>query len=213
MLMGKIAGSLAVCVGSMAVAALVALPLPAAAQMMAPTIHYGQTPTYAVELVLGPAEQMLAPGAAMAAKSGEVIVSGGSMNTGSMASSSSMGGGSMMAAPSSTEMPVMMAPGMDQGMAVNQHVEVHIARNDTGAVVNDVTPTIRITDKTTGESRDLPQVMAMYGMQMGPSDFHYGQNVWLPDGTYSVTVMIGPETAVFRDLAVMNGSPMSMSGN
>lgn len=211
--MRSFAGSLAARIGSMAVVALVALPLPAAAQMMAPTTYYGQTPTYAVALALGPAEQMLPPGAAMAAKSGEVVVNDGSMGSGSMASSTAMGGGSNMAAPSSTEMPMMMAPGMDQGMAVNHHVEVHITRNDTGAVVNDVTPTIRITDKTTGDSRDLPQVMGMYGMQMGPSDFHYGQNVWLPDGTYSVIVMIGPEESVFRDLAVTNGSPMMMSGN
>jgi hypothetical protein len=211
--MGKFAGSLAVRVGALALVAVVALPLPAGAQMMAPTMYYGQTPTYAVTLALGPAEQMMSPGAAMAAKSGEVVVSDGSMNTGSMASSGSMGGGSSMAAPSSTEMPMMMSTGMDQGMAVNHHLEVHLTRNDTGAVVNDVTPTIRITDKATGESRDLQSVMAMYGMQMGPSDFHYGQNVWLPDGTYSVTVMIGPEESVFRDLAVMNGSPMMMSGN
>jgi hypothetical protein len=44
---------------------------------------------------------------------------------------------------------------MDQGMAINHAVTVHIADADTNMVVMDITPTIRVTDKATGESRDL----------------------------------------------------------
>jgi hypothetical protein len=102
----------------------------------------------------------------------------------------------------------MMSGTMDQGMAANHHVEVHIALADSGAVVMDVTPTIRITDKSTGVARDLTAVMGMYGSAMGFADFHYGQNVFLPDGAYAVTVNIGSDdTAQFRDVAVM-ASPM-----
>jgi hypothetical protein len=97
---------------------------------------------------------------------------------------------------------------MDQGMAANHHLEVQISQAATGSVVMDVTPTIRLTDKLTGTSRDLPQVMGMYGATMDPSDFHYGQNLFLSDGTYSVTVLVGPsDTAQFRDVVVM-ASPM-----
>src|SRR5207248_2255279 len=93
---------------------------------------------------------------------------------------------------------------MDQGMAANQHLEVQITQAATGNIVMDVTPTIRITDKPTGTSRDLPQVMGMYGSTMGPTDFHYGQNVFLPDGTYTVTVLLGPaDSAQFRDVVVI----------
>ena len=50
--------------------------------------------------------------------------------------------------------------------------------------------------------------MGIYGSSMGPSDFHYGQNVFLPDGMYMVTVLIGESDAArFRDVAVM-ASPM-----
>ena len=177
---------------------------------MAPAIHVDRTPTYTIELTIGAPEQMLSPVDAMMAKSGEVMVNGGSM-----APPSSMSSGTSMAGPPSTGTAMMMmTPSMDQGMAVNHHLEIHITRNDTGAAVNDVTPIIRITDKATGESRDLPQVMAMVGVQMGSSDFHYGQNVWLPDSTYTVTVMIGPDQAIYRDLLVTGGAsmPMSMSG-
>jgi hypothetical protein len=43
---------------------------------------------------------------------------------------------------------------------------------------------------------------------MTPSDFHYGQNVFLPDGTYQISVLLGPaDTAQFRDV-VVGSSPM-----
>jgi len=207
--MGKPVRSLVARVGWLPLVAMLALPAPVAAQM-APAIHVDRTPTYTIELTIGPAEQMLMPADAMMATSGEVMVNGAPM-----APSSSMSSGPSMATPPSTGSAMMMTtPNMDLGMAVNHHLEIHITRNDTGAVVNDVTPIIRVTDKATGESRDLPQVMAMVGVQMGPSDFHYGRNVWLPDSTYMVTVMIGADQAVYRDLMVTGGPsmPMSMSG-
>jgi hypothetical protein len=199
------------CVGCSVVVGLLALPAVVSAQTM-PSMLVDRTPTYTVELTIGPPEQMLSPGDAMHAQMGEVMVTGGPMQ--SMGGSGSMAGGSMgssmgeMGSGSS----MSMNPDRDQGMGVNHHLEIHIMRNDSGAVVNDVTPVIRITDKSTGESRDLSQVMGMYAVQTGPSDFHYGQNVWLPDGTYTVTAMIGPDTAVFRDVEVMGGG-MQMGGS
>jgi hypothetical protein len=104
----------------------------------------------------------------------------------------------------------MMADHSDAGMAPNHHVEVHIAHADSGAMVMDVSPIVRITDKSTGVTRELPQVMGM-SEAMHPSDFHYGQNVFVPEGTYLVTVMVGPsDTAMFRDVVVA-ASPMMMA--
>jgi len=96
-------------------------------------------------------------------------------------------------------------------MPVNHHLEVRITRNDTWTIVGDVSPTIRVRNKATGVSRDLPQVMAMYGVQTGPTDIHYGQNVYLPDGMYQVMVMIGSDTASFRDVTVAGGAPLMPS--
>jgi hypothetical protein len=189
---GKAARSLGARVGWLTLVAVLALPAPAAAQM-ASGLRVDKTPTYTVMLGIGPAENMIMPGDATMAKSGEVMVTAVPMTP-----------------PSSMSM--MMTTNMDQGMMANHHLEVHISRNATDAVVNDVTPTIRVTDKATGASRDLPQVMGMYGVGMGPTDLHYGQNVWLPDGTYLVTVMVGADKAVFRDVTIMGGAPMSMSG-
>ncbi len=146
----------------------------AAFAQAAPPMLVQRTPNYALVLGIGPAETMVSPMDAMHGMAGEVAVTGGSMTH------------------------------MDQGMAANHHVEVQITQAATGSVVMDVTPTIRITDKLSGISRDLPQLMGMYGSTMGPSDFHYGQNVFLPDGTYVVTVLLGPaDMAQFRDIVVI----------
>ena len=190
----------------------------------APSIVVDKTPSYTVELFVGPPEQMVMPGQMMGATSGEVMVSGGPMSSSRMSnsssSSSSMGSSSGMGMGSSSSMGAgsgmgsssSMSTDMDQGMGVNHHLEIHIMRNDDNSVVSDVTPVIRVTDKSTGISRDLPEVMGMYGVGMGMGDFHYGQNVWLPDGTYTITAMIGAESVVFRDITVMAASPMASSG-
>jgi hypothetical protein len=102
----------------------------------------------------------------------------------------------------------MMMHDTDQGMAVNHWLDVHVTQADAGTVVSDLTPTIRITDKTTGISRDLPGVMGVTGGMSG-TDFHYGQNVFLPDGSYEVTVQLGPgNTAIFRDVMVVASTMM-----
>jgi hypothetical protein len=99
----------------------------------------------------------------------------------------------------------------DQGMAVNHWLDVQVTQAGSGMVVNDLTPTIRILDKGTGEAHDLPGVMAMAG-GVNASDFHYGQNVFLPDGTYEISVLLGPaETAQFRDVVVAS-TPMMTPG-
>jgi hypothetical protein len=153
---------------------------------MAPSMLVERTPHYTLNLVIGPVEPTVSAMDAMHAQTGDVAMNGGG--------------------PMSHDMG-MLSDQMDQGMAANHRLEVHITQGDSGSVVMDLTPTVRITNKLSGEARDLPQVMGMYGAAMGMSDFHYGQNVFLPDGTYVVKVLVGPDTAEFRDVLVA-ASPM-----
>jgi hypothetical protein len=158
---------------------LALLPAAASAESDAMMTRIERTPAYVLSLAIGPVESM------------------------DMAHPA-MGDSNMMSHPATGDTAMMSTPMADQGMAVNHRLDVRIMRADSGATVDDVTPTIRITDKATGESRDLPQVVGMAGMS---SDFHYGQNVWLPDGTYQVTVFVNPtDTALFRDVMVIDHS-------
>jgi hypothetical protein len=149
-------------------------------------MHVEQTPAFDVVLTIAPA-QMMSP---------TTMQSSAPTDMG-MSHDTSMAG---------TEM-TMQPQQADQGMAVNHWIDVHVTQSGSGAVVSDVTPTIRIVDKSTGEARDLASVMGMSG-GMSPSDFHYGQNVFLPDGTYQISVLLGPaDIAQFRDVVVVS-SPM-----
>ena len=144
---------------ALGVVAVGLLCVPAAAfAQSAPTMLVQRTSNYTLVLGIGPVETMVSPMDAMHGMTGEVAITGDPMShdTG------------------------MVSDHMDQGMAANHHLEVQISQTASGSVVMDVTPTIRITDKLSGTSRDLPQVMGMYGSSMGPSDFHYGRNVFLP---------------------------------
>jgi hypothetical protein len=156
----------------------------------APPLSVQRTAHNTVVVQFGDAEQIQPPGMATTAPSSEVMlfVVGAQTPTGS--SSTSMGMSSTM---------------YDQGMPANHHLSVHIVDNATGAVVNDVSPTIRLTPKTTQVTRELGQVMAAYDAQIGQSDFHYGQNVYLPDDKYDVSILFGSEDVEFQDIPVSGG--------
>jgi hypothetical protein len=170
---------------------LAALPMLAHAEMDSMT-RVERTPAYDVALTIGPPQGM----ASMSLHAG---------NAANMATDHdmSMGGGPNMG---------MQAHQDDQGMAVNHWVDVHITQAGSAAVVSDVMPIIRIVDKSTGEAHDLAGVMGVNG-GMSSDDVRFGQNAFLPDGTYQITVLLGPtDTAQFRDVAVTTSAMMSEPG-
>jgi len=147
-----------------------------------PNVVPQATASYTIVLGIGPVETMLMPDQAPGATSGEV-----------------------MAPMPGMPMPTMMMT--DHGQPVNHHLEVHIANKATGAVVMDQMPMITITDAM-GTSRALDS-MAMYGVMEGVSDWHFGHNVYLPDGTYTISVQVGNEQTVFKGLAVTSEATMA----
>lgn len=136
----------------------------------------GETASYRMELGIESAEMMLMPGEAEGATEGEVMVQ-------------------------LPGMPMPKASMTDQGYPVNHHLEVQIFDKASGAIV-DKMPMISITDAETGTSRELEDVMAMHPVDADERDIHFGNNVYLPSGTYTVKVTLDGETAEFEDLAV-----------
>jgi len=147
-----------------------------------PNVVPQATASYTIVLGIGPVETMLMPDQVKGATSGEV-----------------------MAPMPGMPMPTMMMT--DHGQPVNHHLEVHIANKATGAVVMDRMPMITIIDSM-GISRALDS-MAMYGVMEGVSDWHFGNNVYLGDGTYTISVQVGNEQTVFKGLAVTSEATMA----
>jgi hypothetical protein len=143
-------------------------------------IRLGNTSSYNLVAEVGPIQAMYTPSqvASQHPKSGEVMFSG----------------------------QMVMPPGMDPshmdmtnmaGLPPDwHHIEVHIFDKRSGDVVKTLAPTITVTNLATGVTQQVPNV-TMQGVVEGPGDFHYGNNVDLPTGKYTVTVTVGSETTSF----------------
>ncbi len=94
----------------------------------------------------------------------------------------------------------------DQGKPVNHHIEVHIFNKGTGAEVKDLIPTVRVADQATGTSRVLPNITACRISKHRDTEPHFGDNVYLSDGKYTISVTVSSETAIFRDVVLKASS-------
>lgn len=90
----------------------------------------------------------------------------------------------------------------DQDMPVNRHLEIYLADSRSGRLVADQPPIIQITDQANGQERTLTAVMPMYDEAEGPRDLHFGNNLYLPDGVYTVTATMNGENASFADIVL-----------
>jgi hypothetical protein len=145
-------------------------------------IQVGSTTSYNLSVVIGSIQAMFTPAqvASQHPKTGEVMFSGQmTMPPGMDPSTVDMG-----------NMPSMNIP------PEWRHLEAHIYDKKTGDVVKTLTPVITLTNKFTGMTRPISMV-TMQGVIEGPGDFHYGNNVDLPTGQYTVTVAVGSESANF----------------
>jgi hypothetical protein len=89
---------------------------------------------------------------------------------------------------------------MDQGTPVNHHLEVHIFDRSSGAEVKSLTPQVTITGPGIATPRGLPDVRACLLANHRLTEPHFGDNLYLPDGSYAVSVEVGGETASLPDV-------------
>jgi hypothetical protein len=83
----------------------------------------------------------------------------------------------------------------------NHHLIVHVFDKGTGRAVTDATVTMNFValagkDKPGSAPSEVP-VVVMQAAGKGPASTHYGNNVTMPPGRYSVTVTVNGEKAVF----------------
>lgn len=80
-----------------------------------------------------------------------------------------------------------------------QHLQVHAFDKNMGNVVKAVIPQITVTNAATGQSHKVP-VVTMQWLADGVGDFHFGNNVLMPSGAYTVrsSSTAGPRISVSR---------------
>jgi 5-hydroxyisourate hydrolase-like protein (transthyretin family) len=108
---------------------------------------------------------------------------------GSGTSMAGMGDATSQAPPGQMRMPAAPPAAPDW-----QHLEVHIVAKATGKPVRDADVSIVVTSTATKHQEVVP-VAVMYGVQAGEADWHYGNNVKMPAGTYRVDVVVNREKA------------------
>lgn len=95
----------------------------------------------------------------------------------------------------------VMGAGMsmtDQGQPVNHHLEIHIYHIASGDAVIGANPAVRIENLTTGDVREFSSVRECVPPNDHGAGPHYGDNLYLADGNYRVTIIVDNESASFE---------------
>lgn len=79
--------------------------------------------------------------------------------------------------------------------AVTRHLELRVYSLDKNALVTDATVTISMIDA--GRKLIVVPIAVSHGIANGPSDTHYGNNVSMPPGTYTIDVSVNGEKSSF----------------
>jgi len=128
-----------------------------------------KTKQYQLTLQIGPTETMYSETEAKAKRptSGEIMLSG------------------------------KMVGGMTGMMPMSgmRHLELHVHSIDTGKVVTNARVTIVL--KGSDKKRQMLPIVRMYGVTEGLDDLHYGNNVMLSPGAYTVDATVNGEAAHF----------------
>jgi len=90
----------------------------------------------------------------------------------------------------------------DQEKAVNHHLEVYVFDKRTGVEVKQVVPAVVVTNQRSRASRTLTNLTACQVSRHRETEPHFGDNLYLPDGTFTVLVTVGRQSATFTDIVV-----------
>jgi alpha-N-acetylglucosamine transferase len=75
-------------------------------------------------------------------------------------------------------------------------LEVHVYNSTSHVGVGSGNVTIQITNTDTNQTQNVPTLI-LYNMALGPSDSHFGNNVLLLPGSYTIVVTLAGESASF----------------
>ncbi len=84
---------------------------------------------------------------------------------------------------------------MPKDMTTAHHLEIHVHALDSGDSVMDADLTIAVSDASKAVQQ-IP-VATMYGIAEGLGDIHYGNNIDMPPGNYTIDVTVNGEKAEF----------------
>jgi hypothetical protein len=177
--MGTRGNKLVVALSALALMATLGLgnSIAARADSTGDVISQTQTTTsYKVQLDIGPVETMMMPDQAKDAKTGDVL---------------------------SASPEVTFDTIIDSRLPVDHSFELHIWNKATGDPIGGSTKIeVMVKDWANGQTYIPDDLARMYDVDQGTKDMHYGKNIYLPSGHYSINLMVGQERVSFEDIQV-----------
>jgi predicted metal-binding membrane protein len=145
--------------------------------MTAHQVYHAVAGPYALTLSIGPAARMLTLAEAKDnhARPGEVMLDG--MMNGSMGMS--------------------RLPCGRSRLGCQRHVELHVSDHSTGMAMVVSNARVQIQFRRQGRAAQALSVTRMYDARLGIKDLHYGANVSLQKGRYTVPMRVNGRPAVF----------------
>ncbi len=80
---------------------------------------------------------------------------------------------------------------------MTHHLEVSVTDQKSGALITEQSVAIAVANVTTRQVTNIP-IAKMYGLDAGVSETHFGNNVALAAGSYTIVVTVGGEAATFQ---------------
>jgi hypothetical protein len=132
------------------------------------------TQSYKIQLNVGPVEHMMTPDQAKNATTGDVQ--------------------------SQTETDALS---MQEAILPASHsIGIYLHSMQTGSAMTNPAPTVTLHRQGSGHSYTLNDLSLIYDASQGQGDMHWGQNLYLPAGTYDFTVWVGRDRTVFTGVTV-----------
>jgi hypothetical protein len=87
-------------------------------------------------------------------------------------------------------------------LPASHSIGIYLHSMQTGAAMMNPAPVVMLHKQGSNRSYTLSDLTQIYDVSQGSQDMHFGQNLYLPAGTYDFTVWVGRDRTVFTDVTV-----------
>jgi hypothetical protein len=87
-------------------------------------------------------------------------------------------------------------------LPASHSIDIYLHSMQTGAAMTNPEPVVSLRRLGSNRTYTLSDLSQIYDVTQGQQDLHYGQNLYLPAGTYDFTVWVGRDRTVFTNVPV-----------
>ena len=102
------------------------------------------------------------------------------------------------------------APVTNEQLLAQHSLRINIADPALGVLVTDQVPTINVSLRNVSTAETYALALSpLNDVLAGPTEWHFGSNLDLPEGSYAVTIDVNGQRAVFPNVVVPNNAAVA----